>query len=57
MELTELIHAYGGLSRFAKVCGTTPQNANNWKHRGVPAKVVLAHPEIFLKQVIAKPKK
>lgn len=34
--LEDAIQRAGGLTRFAKSIGTTPQNATHWRSRGVP---------------------
>lgn len=47
-ETAELIDAAGGDSAFAKLLGIdkepgVAQRVNNWKRRGIPPSVVLAH--------------
>ena len=49
-ETREIIEAAGGDRAFARLLGldTTPgyqQRINNWKRRGMPAAVVLDHPD------------
>jgi hypothetical protein len=47
-----LIDRLGGPSKLAALLGYGPngvQRISNWKVRGIPARVKLEHPRIFLK--------
>lgn len=48
----ELIERLGGPAKVAELLGFDKkggiQRVHNWKERGIPAAVKLAHPEIFL---------
>lgn len=43
----ERIESLGGSAKLAHMLGYTVQRVQNWKDRGIPAKVKLDHPEIF----------
>lgn len=47
-----LIDALGGAAKLAHLLGFAPevgtQRVHNWKKRGIPARVKLDHPEIFV---------
>jgi hypothetical protein len=57
----ELIERLGGTSKLAKLLGYPqaggPQRVNHWKTRGIPAEVKLAHPEIFLTNLLTNRKR
>lgn len=36
-----------GVTNLARKLGMTPQRVQNWKYRGIPARVLLDHPKIF----------
>lgn len=48
----ELIKRYGGPSKLAALLGYAkhngPQRVSNWRTRGIPPRVKLEHPDIFL---------
>ncbi len=50
----ELIDRLGGPAKVAELLGFDKkggvQRVHNWKERGIPPAVKLAHPEIFLNQ-------
>ena len=50
----EIIEFYGGGTKLARKLGLTTHHdrikVNNWKIRGIPAKIKLKYPEIFLKR-------
>jgi hypothetical protein len=43
-----LIVDLGGPAKAAALLGTTIQRVHNWKERGIPSKVKVKHPELFL---------
>lgn len=54
MDDRKLIHDYGGPARMAEILGYDKkkggvQRVQNWLTRGIPAKVKLSRPEIFLR--------
>lgn len=57
----ELIEQLGGTSQVARLLGYPrnggPQRVNHWKSRGIPAEVKLAHPEIFLTNLLTNRKR
>ena len=50
----EIVEFYGGGTKLARKLGllTHPDRikVNNWKVRGIPAKIKLQYPELFLKR-------
>jgi hypothetical protein len=51
-EAADLIEAAGGDSAFAQLLGLTEQpgfqqRVNNWKRRGIPARVALEHRRVL----------
>lgn len=52
----DLIEALGGASRVAKLLGYEKcrgaQRVTNWKRRGIPARVKLSRPDLFLSGLI-----
>lgn len=52
MDDRELIERHGGSAKLARKLNMTKQGSvqrvNNWKTRGIPPKVKLDHPELFL---------
>lgn len=44
----ELIYNLGGTTAVAKILKIKPQNVNNWVKRGIPAKIKLQYPKLFL---------
>lgn len=46
-----LIDRLGGVAVLAKRMKTSIQRVQNWKQRGIPPKVKLEHPEIFLTSI------
>lgn len=44
----ELIQSLGGPTKVAQLLGTTPQRVHNWLSRGIPPKVKLENPHLFL---------
>ena len=44
----ELIERLGDTTALAKLLGFTEQRVSNWKRRGIPAKVKLENPNLFL---------
>jgi hypothetical protein len=53
----ELIETLGGPAKVAELLGYDKeggaQRVNNWLTRGIPARVKLDHPEIFLRERVA----
>jgi hypothetical protein len=43
----ETIEHLGGSAKVARKLGYTVQRVQNWKERGIPAKVRLARPDMF----------
>lgn len=56
LNIEEIIKEHGGQSALARKLGLTPQHINNWRIRksGVPPRVQLKHPDIFLKDFFKK---
>ena len=52
MDDKQIILALGGTSAVAKLLGTSQQRVNNWMTRGIPPKVKLEYPELFLRSLI-----
>lgn len=50
MSDKELIEKLGGSTVLAERLGYSTQRVQNWKTRGIPAKVKLDHSEVFLNQ-------
>lgn len=54
----ELIESLGGPSKVAELLGYDkkggPQRVNNWITRGIPARVKISHPDIFLRSHVLK---
>ena len=48
-EDKKLIESLRGPSRVADLLGVSPQRVCNWKTRGIPPKVKVAYPHLFLK--------
>lgn len=49
----KLIDDLGGPTKLAEKLGPrefSPQRVGNWKTRGIPAKVKVDHPDLFLKK-------
>jgi hypothetical protein len=44
----DLIENLGGSAKVAQELGYTVQRVQNWKDRGIPAKVKLDRPDLFL---------
>lgn len=61
MDDKTFIERIGGSTKLAKLLKFDLKNGvgrvNNWKTRGIPAAVKLAHPEIFLRPLRGKAKK
>lgn len=54
----EMIERHGGPTKVAELMGILDepgavQRVSNWKRRGIPAEVRLAHPELFVTPVCA----
>ena len=49
MSDKQVILDLGGISAVARLLKTSPQRVWNWTHRGIPARIKIAHPELFLK--------
>lgn len=58
MTDSQLIDDLGGPAKVAELLGYEKhggtQRVNNWKSRGIPAKVKLDHPDVFLRRELAK---
>jgi len=54
MTDVELIEHYGGASNLAKLLGFKGQGGamrvQNWKTRGIPARIKVKHPELFMRK-------
>ena len=60
MEDAQLIKELGGPTKLAELLGYDKasggvQRVANWATRGIPAKVKLNHPDIFLRPIAAAP--
>lgn len=59
MTDNELIAHHGGPTKFALLLGLDGakgvRRVCNWKQRGIPPSVKVAHPEIFRAQIWAEP--
>lgn len=46
----ELIELHGGVAKVAEMLGenVTRQRVQNWKKRGIPSKVKLTYPHLFI---------
>ena len=53
MSDKDLIDQLGGASELAKRIGTTTQRVQNWKARGIPPKIKLQFPAIFLPNFVS----
>ena len=42
------IEELGGCVALSKIIGKSPQCISNWKRRGIPARVKIDNPELFL---------
>ena len=49
MSDKQVILDLGGISAVARLLKTSPQRVWNWTKRGIPARMKIAHPELFLK--------
>ena len=49
MSDKQVILDLGGISAVARLLETSPQRIWNWTRRGIPARIKIAHPELFLK--------
>ncbi|MDK4689665.1 hypothetical protein [Kingella negevensis] len=56
MNDKQIIQNLGGASAVARLIGTSPQRVFNWTVRGIPSKVKLEHPNLFLPQHTSKSK-
>ena len=61
MNDKELIEYHGGSTQLAEILGLDKarggvQRVNNWMRRGIPPKVKLEHPNLFLKNFSNKRK-
>ena len=43
----DLIESLGGSAKLAARLGFSVQRVENWKERGIPARVRLDHPDVF----------
>jgi len=55
MEAMNLIDALGGPTRVAELLGIKDkpgavQRVGNWRTRGIPARVLLDHPDVFARR-------
>lgn len=41
-----------GIAKLARRLGTNVQRVWNWTQRGIPSKVKLEHPDLFLKKTV-----
>lgn len=61
MNDKDLIEHLGGPASLAKLLGyrteSGTQRVHNWKARGIPSKVRLAHPELLMPTLMAKLRK
>lgn len=48
MTDSELIENHGGPTKVAEILNMKPSRVCNWMDRGIPPKVKLEHPELFL---------
>ncbi|MBM7064296.1 YdaS family helix-turn-helix protein [Neisseria elongata] len=52
MEDKKIIELHGGSTALSKLIGASPQRVHNWKKRGIPAKIKLKYPHLFLNQKV-----
>ena len=61
MNENDLIDSLGGPAALARLLGFLPasgtQRVHNWKARGIPAYIKVAHPELFMPDLMAKLRK
>ena len=61
MTDAEKIESLGGSTKVAELLGLEknggPQRVNNWKTRGIPSKVKVDHPELFMSRVSSETQK
>lgn len=50
----KLLISLGGYSKVAKLTDNSPQCVFNWSARGIPAKVKLKYPDLFLRDLAEK---
>jgi hypothetical protein len=58
MNDSELIDKLGGPTKLAELLRFDrhgPQRVSNWRKRGIPARVKLDHPELFLRDRLSAP--
>lgn len=59
MSDAQLINDLGGPAKVAELLGYKkhggPQRVSNWRTRGIPAKVKVDHPDIFMRPSIETP--
>lgn len=56
-EDKQIIKQLGGAGKVSKLVGVSRQRAQNWLTRGIPAKIKIQFPELFLKEVAMKKEK
>lgn len=58
MNDKEIIEFYGGSSKLARKLGLLSHHdaikVNQWKSRGIPARIKLQFPEVFLRRIFKK---
>jgi hypothetical protein len=58
MNDKEIIEYYGGATKLAHKLGFSSHHdvikVNQWKTRGIPARVKLTFPEVFLRRIFKK---
>mgnify|MGYP000207789282 CR=1 FL=1 len=50
MDTKKIIELHGGCTALSKLVGVSPQCVYNWKKRGIPARMKLKYPHLFLNQ-------
>lgn len=51
MDDRKRIESLGGPAKVAELLGYSPQRVHNWLARGIPPKVKLEHPKLFLSEL------
>lgn len=52
-----LINELGGVTKVAEELHISVQRVSNWNRRGIPSKVKLDHPDLFLRDLKNKAKR
>lgn len=52
---SEIIDALGGTAKVAKLLGYDTQRVHNWRSRGIPSKVKVERPDLFMPNAVTTP--